>query len=133
MQAEENKSKTVQISCSFLQIYNEKVFDLLNTKTIKGVNNKPDKTGLKIRWSKNEQFVVENLFQFRCNDADHAISLYNKGVKNKIVASHNLNHQSSRSHAIFTLKVDLIDNAQVDNVVSSKLQLVDLAGSERSA
>jgi len=49
------------------------------------------------------------------------------------VASHNLNHQSSRSHAIFCLKVDLIDNSQVDNIVSSKLQLVDLAGSERSS
>ena len=54
--------------------------------------NKLQKTGLKIRWSKSEQFVVENLFQFRCNDAEHAISFYNKGVKNKVVASHNLNH-----------------------------------------
>jgi len=77
--------------------------------------------------------VVENLFQFRCNDADHAVMLYNKGVKNKVVASHNMNQQSSRSHAIFSLRVDLIDNSSVDNVVTSKLQLVDLAGSERSS
>jgi kinesin family protein 22 len=76
---------------------------------------------------------VENLFVFRCNDAEHAITLYNKGIKNKVVASHNLNHASSRSHAIFTLIVDIVDNSNVDNVIQSKLQLVDLAGSERSS
>ena len=59
--------------------------------------------------------------------------MYNKGVKNKVVASHNLNHASSRSHAIFTLSVEIIDNSAVDNVITSKMQLVDLAGSERSA
>ena len=47
--------------------------------------------------------------------------MYNKGVKNKIVASHNLNAQSSRSHAIFTLTMEIIDNSAVDNVISSKL------------
>lgn len=73
-QAEECKTRTVQIYASFLQIYNEKVFDLLNSQTIKGpAAVKLQKTGLKIRWSKSEQFIVENLFQFRCNDADHAI------------------------------------------------------------
>ena len=70
---------------------------------------------------------------FRCNDADHAVQLYNKGIKNKVVASHNLNHASSRSHAIFTLQVEIVDKANVDNLVTSKLQLVDLAGSERSS
>ena len=59
--------------------------------------------------------------------------MYNKGVKNKIVASHNLNAQSSRSHAIFTLTMEIIDNSAVDNVITSKMQLVDLAGSERSS
>ena len=70
---------------------------------------------------------------FRCNDAEHAIQLYHKGVKNKIVASHNLNHASSRSHAIFTLQAEIVDNANVENLVTSKLQLVDLAGSERTS
>ena len=59
--------------------------------------------------------------------------MYNKGVKNKVVASHNLNHASSRSHAIFTLSLEIIDNSAVDNVITSKMQLVDLAGSERSS
>ena len=50
-QIEGIKSKHITISCSFLQIYNEKVFDLLNTSKVKK-NNKNE--GLKIRWSKNE-------------------------------------------------------------------------------
>jgi len=58
---------------------------------------------------------------FQCAAAEHALELYNKGVKNKVVASHNLNHASSRSHAIFTLTFELIDNSQVDNVLISKL------------
>jgi hypothetical protein len=49
------------------------------------------------------------------------------------VASHNLNHASSRSHAIFTLTLEITDNNSVDSVVVSKLQLVDLAGSERQS
>ena len=47
--------------------------------------------------------------------------MYNKGIKNKIVASHNLNHASSRSHAIFTMTMEIIDNSAVDNVIHSKL------------
>ena len=133
-QAESAKrTRTVNIYASFLQIYNEKVYDLLNAQSFKGNNAAKNKAGLKIRWSKTEQFTVENLFVFRCNDADHAIQMYNKGVKNKIVASHNLNAQSSRSHAIFSLTMEIIDNSAVDNVISSKLQLVDLAGSERTS
>ncbi len=68
---------------------------------------------------------------FKCDSPEHALTLYNKGIKNKIIASHNLNHASSRSHSIFSLTVEMVDNAAVDNTVVSKLQLVDLAGSER--
>ena len=50
-QAEALKDKTIQISVSFLQIYNEKVYDLLNASTYKG---NTAKTGLKLRWNKTE-------------------------------------------------------------------------------
>lgn len=126
------KEKHITISCSFLQIYNEKVFDLLNAALLKKQTTKPGQDqGLRIRWNKNEQFTVENLYVFKCDSPEHALQLYNKGVKNKIVASHNLNQASSRSHCIFTLTLDIVDNAAVDNTIVSKLQLVDLAGSER--
>lgn len=66
---------------------------------------------------------MENLYIFKCTDANHALQLYNKGIKNKIVASHNLNHASSRSHAIFSLSVDIVDNSNsgIENVISAKL------------
>jgi hypothetical protein len=86
------KTKTISISCSFLQIYNEKVFDLLNTSKIKKTNGRGAQEGLKIRWNKGNTFEAENLFVFKCNDADHCLTYFNKGIKNKIVASHNLNH-----------------------------------------
>lgn len=59
------------------------------------------------------------------------MDLFHFGLKNKIVASHNLNHASSRSHAMFTLTCECVDPSNVENVITSKLQLVDLAGSER--
>lgn len=61
------------------------------------------------------------------------MELFHRGIKNKIVASHLLNHASSRSHAIFTVTLEIIDHANVENVITSKLQLVDLAGSERTS
>lgn len=59
------------------------------------------------------------------------MNLFHSGIKNKIVASHNLNHASSRSHAIFSITIETVDPSNLDNVVTSKLQLVDLAGSEK--
>lgn len=60
-----NRQRNIKISCSFLQIYNEKVFDLLNLANLpfKG-NSNISLNGLKMRWNKTEQFMVENLFVF---------------------------------------------------------------------
>jgi hypothetical protein len=96
-----------------------------------GRTKKLQPAGLRIRWTKKEQFVVENLFVFECAGAEDALELFGQGLQNKVIASHNLNHQSSRSHCIFTLSVETIDPNQLDTVVTSKLQLVDLAGSEK--
>jgi len=53
------------VSLSFLQIYNEKILDLLNpSPTIGGKGGLQN--GLRLRWNKDEQFSVENLFIFEC-------------------------------------------------------------------
>lgn len=75
--------------------------------------------------------MVENLYVFECQSTQDVLNLFHAGIKNKIVASHNLNHASSRSHAIFTVTIETVDPSNLDNVVTSKLQLVDLAGSEK--
>ena len=62
---------------------------------------------------------------------EDALELFHLGLRNKVVAAHNLNHQSSRSHCIFTITVETVDPKQLDTTITSKLQLVDLAGSEK--
>ena len=109
-QVDDMKAKTnnhMRIYCSFLQIYNEKVFDLLNNKASLDAN------GLRVRWNKLEQFKVENLFVFECHNPTEAVQIYNYGIQNKIVASHNLNLTSSRSHSIFSLTVENVDSTNV--------------------
>ena len=61
------------------------------------------------------------------------MALYHFGIKNKVVASHNMNNSSSRSHSMLSMTVEQVEAANPDNVVVSKLQLVDLAGSERAS
>lgn len=57
----EKHGKHISVYISFLQIYSEKVFDLLN---LSNLNPKKDTKGLRIRWNKKDQFLVENLFIF---------------------------------------------------------------------
>lgn len=113
---ERSSGRHYQVFCSFLQIYNEKVFDLLNQSTLttfaggkKGASaDMPNKQqqGLRIRWTKKDQFVVENLFVFECQTAEEALELFRLGSKNRILASHNLNDLSSRSHTIFCMTIE---------------------------
>jgi hypothetical protein len=118
------------VYCSFLQLYQEKIFDLLNPAfTKKDALKGP---GLKLRWNKLDVFTVENLYNFECRDEHDLMQLYHQGIRSKVMASHNLNNASSRSHCILTCTLECTDPNNPDNTVVSKLQLVDLAGSERS-
>lgn len=58
-----------------------------------------------MRWNKYQQFLVEDLFEGQCRDEQEALSWWLKGQKSKIIDSHNMNKESSRSHCILTLKV----------------------------
>lgn len=133
------------IRCSFMQIYQESVFDLLthgkssnqayqasklNTRSKKKTLSQ-NNTGLRVRWSPEKEFYVENLYIHQCNTPQEARDYFISGLKRRKVASHRLNASSSRSHSIFTLYVDRVNPRFPDTRVSSKLCLVDLAGSER--
>lgn len=78
-------------------------------------------------------FTVENLYTFECRSADDVLALYHFGLKNKVIASHNMNNSSSRSHSMLKMSIECVDSRNPDSVVSSTLQLVDLAGSERQS
>ena len=117
------ESKPVTIYCSFLQIYNEKIFDLLQNST-------RDKA-LNIREEKDNGIFVENLAEYVVEKAEDCIYLLKQGDKNRIVRQTKFNHHSSRSHTIFQLLVEG-DKANKRGVLKrAKLNLCDLAGSEK--
>ncbi|OMJ88197.1 hypothetical protein SteCoe_9931 [Stentor coeruleus] len=115
------------VYCTYLQVYQEKIYDLLNPAQLK-----PGSPGLKMRWSKHDEFYVENLYVNACYNATEVLTHFHAGLKNKIMASHNLNSASSRSHCILSLNIEGVD-VEGGGIISSKLQLVDLAGSERAS
>ncbi|XP_073985052.1 kinesin-like protein KIF12 isoform X1 [Rhodnius prolixus] len=113
------------LKASFLEIYNEKVIDLLNP----GSARKP----LAVRWSKKSgRFFVENLFTVDCEELDDLLAVLEEGMRNRAVGSHTMNEHSSRSHTILT--VYITSEQQMENGVfitkQGKINFVDLAGSE---
>ncbi|KAK9736472.1 Kinesin motor domain [Popillia japonica] len=113
------------LKASFLEIYNEKVIDLLNP----GIRRKP----LAVRWSKKcRGFFVENLFTVDCEELDDLIAVLEEGIRNRSMGRHNMNDYSSRSHTILT--VYITSEQPTDDGVfisrSGKINFVDLAGSE---
>ncbi|GLD99647.1 hypothetical protein PINS_up008373 [Pythium insidiosum] len=125
------------VKCSFLQIYNEQILDLLSPTTLLQ-SRKPRAgkapPGLRLRWSALRDFYVENLCVLECSSPEQVLQHFQDGVKRKIMASHQLNAASSRSHCVFTLYVESSsgsDSGGDSHVLQSKLALVDLAGSER--
>ncbi|XP_042219838.1 kinesin-like protein KIF12 isoform X2 [Homarus americanus] len=113
------------LTASYLEIYNEKVIDLLNI----GTNTKP----LQVRWSKKKRgFFVENLFEIECAELDDLLAVLEEGLRNRAVASHNMNEYSSRSHTILTVNITSEQKADdgVNLTRNGKINFVDLAGSE---
>lgn len=77
--------------------------------------------------------MVENLYVFEASSPKEVLDLYKFGVRNRVLASHNLNELSSRSHTIFSLTIESQDLRDPLAITTSKLQLVDLAGSEKQS
>ncbi|KAJ2949321.1 hypothetical protein O0L34_g6274 [Tuta absoluta] len=113
------------LKASFLEIYNEKVIDLLNP----GSARKP----LQVRWSKESRsFYVENLFTVDCEELDDLFAVLEEGMKNRAVGAHAMNAHSSRSHTLLCVRVrrDLRTTGDVTCSTHGKINFVDLAGSE---
>ncbi|XP_045463579.1 kinesin-like protein KIF12 isoform X2 [Harmonia axyridis] len=113
------------LKASYLEIYNEKVIDLLNA----GSSRKP----LAVRWSKKARgFFVENLFTVDCEELDDLTAVLEEGLRNRSVGRHNMNDFSSRSHTILTVYISSEQPAENGVFLSrsGKIHFVDLAGSE---
>jgi kinesin family protein 4/21/27 len=110
--------KKFTVYCSYLQVYKEKIYDLLNKSHLKRLLT--DGPGLKLKFVK-DYFQVENLYTFECRSAEDVMALFHFGVKNKVIASHNMNESSSRSHSMLKLTLECVDGRTPDNVVVSTL------------
>jgi kinesin family protein 6/9 len=68
-----------------------------------------------------------------CHNEEEALNCLFEGEQQRAVTDNNLNANSSRSHAIFTIHIESRSTIeQSEKVITSKLHLVDLAGNERT-
>nr|NP_001260382.1 CENP-meta, isoform F [Drosophila melanogaster]AGB92917.1 CENP-meta, isoform F [Drosophila melanogaster] len=107
----------------YIEIYNEKIYDLLNKKN----------QDLKIHESGNG-IVNVNCEECIITSEVDLLRLLCLGNKERTVGETNMNERSSRSHAIFKIIIESrkSDHSDDDAVIQSVLNLVDLAGSERA-
>ncbi|XP_077172618.1 kinesin-like protein KIF16B isoform X2 [Paroedura picta] len=111
---------------SYLEIYNERVRDLLRRKSSK-TNN------LRIREHPKEGPYVEDLSKHLVQNYCDVEELIEAGNINRTTAATGMNDVSSRSHAIFTMNFTQAKfDAEMPCETVSKIHLVDLAGSERA-
>nr|KAF6474608.1 kinesin family member 9 [Rousettus aegyptiacus] len=124
---EERPTHAVTVRVSYLEIYNESLFDLLSTLPYVG----PSATPMTI--VENPQGVfIKGLSVHLTSQEEDAFSLLFEGETNRIIASHTMNKNSSRSHSIFTIYVEAHSRTlSEEKYITSKINLVDLAGSER--
>jgi len=116
------------ICCSFLEIYNEIVYDLLVPRG----KNTP-KTGLEIREGKGIGVYVKDLQEIVVDSSDKVLKLIDQGFEHRATAATQMNATSSRSHCLFIIKMHQKDDENASNNNFSKMNLVDLAGSERAS
>ncbi|XP_061889039.1 kinesin-like protein KIF16B isoform X2 [Entelurus aequoreus] len=111
---------------SYLEIYNERVRDLLRRKSTQTYN-------LRVREHPKDGPYVEDLSKHLVQNYSDVEELMEAGNIKRTTASTGMNDVSSRSHAIFTINFTQAKfDAEMPSETLSKIHLVDLAGSERA-
>ena len=109
--------------CSFLQIYNEKLYDLLQDRH----GDRP----LNIREDKQMGIFVEGQSEYAVTNAADCFTLLKRGEASRITRQTRSNIHSSRSHTIFQLLIESNRPNSKGMLFRGKLNLCDLAGSEK--
>ncbi|XP_011502024.1 PREDICTED: major antigen-like [Ceratosolen solmsi marchali] len=120
----ETRGREFLLRVSYLEIYNEKVNDLLDTTAV----------DLKLREDNNGLVQVMKCKEEIANSPDLIMAIMKKGDKNRRIGETDMNDRSSRSHTIFRITIESRDQvSDSDGAVQvAQLNLVDLAGSERA-
>ncbi|XP_011049900.1 PREDICTED: kinesin-like protein unc-104 isoform X10 [Acromyrmex echinatior] len=121
-----NERLKYSVEVSYMEIYCERVRDLLNPK---------NRGNLRVREHPLYGPYVEDLSKLAVLSYEDIHDLIDEGNKARTVAATNMNETSSRSHAVFTIfftqqQQDSTTGLMTEKV--SKISLVDLAGSERA-
>ncbi|KAG7085767.1 hypothetical protein E1B28_003308 [Marasmius oreades] len=111
------------LTVSYMEIYKDEVYDLLVER-----DNAPK---LPVRENHEGMVFVANLSSISISNADEFDAIYGQATKNRSVGATNLNRASSRSHAVLTIEITMLD-AINNKTRIGKLNLVDLAGSENN-
>eukprot|EP00434_Breviolum_minutum_P033941 symbB.v1.2.030034.t1/scaffold3343.1/size61083/3 len=119
-------ARTFLVRASYLEIYNEEIRDLLS---------KNPKQKLDLKDHPDGGVYVKDLTIMIVKGVRDLQQVMEVGQKNRSVASTLMNNESSRSHSIFTVTVEILEKGLdgQDHVRVGKMNMVDLAGSERQS
>ena len=115
------------VKCSFIELYNEELRDLLSPD---------DATKLKIYDDNSKKgsttTMVQGMEECHLKTATEGITMLRNGSHKRQVAATKCNDLSSRSHTVFTITVYIKRTTEdgQEYLSAGKLNLVDLAGSE---
>jgi kinesin family protein 3/17 len=127
-EAAEESRTVATVACSYLQLYNEQVLDLLqNGRDVRPLSIHERKRG------RTKEVFVRGLSEVRVTDASDVMRLLRVGARNRVVRATEFNEASSRSHAVLQLAVEVEMPSRRGSTVirRAKLTMVDLAGSEK--
>lgn len=126
---EERPEFSITVRISYLEIYNETMYDLLALLP----ESDPQAYGEPLTVTENQDGTyVKGLASHLAQNEEEALNLLFEGETNRAIAAHSLNRMSSRSHCIFTIYLESRSRVQSSaKYTVSKLNFVDLAGSER--
>eukprot|EP00747_Dinoflagellata_sp_TGD_P211808 gnl/TRDRNA2_/TRDRNA2_84987_c0_seq1.p1 gnl/TRDRNA2_/TRDRNA2_84987_c0~~gnl/TRDRNA2_/TRDRNA2_84987_c0_seq1.p1 ORF type:complete len:799 (+),score=162.35 gnl/TRDRNA2_/TRDRNA2_84987_c0_seq1:104-2500(+) len=116
----------MRVSASFLEIYNEQLKDLLNPELKR-------RNPLYVHQHPQLGVYVPHLTEAPVGSHSECMELLDFGSKIRATSQTNMNSTSSRSHALFILRIALPfqEEGKAQRIRSSTLNLIDLAGSER--
>ncbi|XP_038058340.1 kinesin-like protein KIF23 isoform X2 [Patiria miniata] len=134
-----DEDNNYSVFVSYIEIYNNYIYDLLEDTQSDGINQKPLQSKT-LREDSNHNMYVANCTEIETKNTEEAYGIFMKGQRRRKVAHTQLNTESSRSHSVFNIRLvqaplDPVGEEVLqdkDQVCVAQLSLVDLAGSERT-
>ncbi|KAJ8308330.1 hypothetical protein KUTeg_013204 [Tegillarca granosa] len=125
---ESDSERSYSLHVSYLELYNERGYDLLDPKH--EAAKLEDLPKVVLMEDSDQNIHLKNLSVHQASTEEEALNLLFLGDTNRMIAETPMNQASTRSHCIFTIHITSRETGSA-TIRRSKLHLVDLAGSER--